>query len=266
MQKECVSRLFNRGGYVLDFSTEKFDTFTQASIGIPLCKKYGLSKGKSLEKYIDEASLHDVQKLLHDLLEYYETYIKATDSPEYESPFLKCKEILSSFPANPGLLALESLKEKFSSGYLKKEIENLVVLQETNPTDAIGKSKELVESSCKAILENLKIPYEKTWDLNVLADKTLETLKLKPKNIEKNVKASKEIHALLGNLRAIVSNVAALRNSYGSGHGKDQSYRGLDSRCAKLAVGCSATFCEFLWNTYELKFLEKHHGHDGKAV
>lgn len=266
MQKEYFFRLFNRGGYVFDFSTERFDAFTQESIGIPLCGKYGLSKGKSFEKYINEAPLRDALKLLSDLLEYYETYMKANDSPKYEPIFLKCKEILSSFSTKTNLFPLESLKEKFSSKYLKNEIDNLLLLQETNPTDAIGKSKELVESSCKAILENLKIPYEKTWDLNVLADKTLETLKLKPKNIEKNVKASKEIHALLGNLRAIVSNVAALRNSYGSGHGKDQSYHGLDSRCAKLAVGSSATFCEFLWNTYELKFLGQHHGHDGKAV
>lgn len=34
---------FNRGGYVLDFSTVDFDTFTHESIGVPLCETYKMS-------------------------------------------------------------------------------------------------------------------------------------------------------------------------------------------------------------------------------
>lgn len=49
MEKEPFLRLFNRGGYVLDFSTERFDDFTQESVDIRLCEKYGSSKGRSLE-------------------------------------------------------------------------------------------------------------------------------------------------------------------------------------------------------------------------
>ena len=44
-----IIALFNRDGYVLNFSTSKFDVFTSNSIGIALCDKFGLSKGKSLE-------------------------------------------------------------------------------------------------------------------------------------------------------------------------------------------------------------------------
>lgn len=40
--------LFNRNGYVLNFSTADFDVFTTNSIGVALCNRYGLSKGKSL--------------------------------------------------------------------------------------------------------------------------------------------------------------------------------------------------------------------------
>ena len=181
-----------------------------------------------------------------------------TLTPEYEPIFQKCKEILSGFSSKTIHPALEGLKKKFSSEYLRQEIDNLIKLQDTNTTDAIGKSKELIESCCKAILDNLNVSYdEKKWDLNDLVDVTLDNLSLKPKSIKKEVKAAETIRSLLGNLRAIVSSVAILRNSYGSGHGKNQSYRGLDSRCAKLAVGCSSTFCEFLWNTYEQRFFKK---------
>ncbi|WP_211367464.1 abortive infection family protein [Sporomusa termitida] len=57
--------------------------------------------------------------------------------------------------------------------------------------------------------------------------------------------------AILGNLRAIATNLAALRNPYGSGHGKSATYKGLEERHAKLAVGSSITFVNFLWDTHE---------------
>ena len=41
-------KLFNRGGYVLDFSTNDFDVFTLGSIGVALCDKYKMSILKAL--------------------------------------------------------------------------------------------------------------------------------------------------------------------------------------------------------------------------
>lgn len=37
-------------------------------------------------------------------------------------------------------------KEKFNSLYISSQIDEMLKLQDTNPTDTIGKSKELVES------------------------------------------------------------------------------------------------------------------------
>ena len=37
--------LFNRGGYVLNFTTNEFDVFTMGSIGVALCSEYNMSKG-----------------------------------------------------------------------------------------------------------------------------------------------------------------------------------------------------------------------------
>ena len=56
MEKGAFLKLFNRGGYVLDFTTPDFNAFTLDSVGVALCQKYNLSKGKSLIAYIDEAS------------------------------------------------------------------------------------------------------------------------------------------------------------------------------------------------------------------
>lgn len=40
------------------------------------------------------------------------------------------------------------IKDKFNSLYISAQIDEMLKLQETNPTDAFGKSKELVESCC----------------------------------------------------------------------------------------------------------------------
>jgi hypothetical protein len=57
----------------------------------------------------------------------------------------------------------------------------------------------------------------------------------------------------LGNLRGITSGLAELRNPYGSGHGKSANYKGLSERHAKLAIGCSATLVNFIWDCYEFQ-------------
>ena len=58
---------------------------------------------------------------------------------------------------------------------------------------------------------------------------------------------------LLGNLRAIAESLGELRNVYGSGHGKSATYKGLQPRHAKLAVGSAVTLVNFLWDTYQIQ-------------
>lgn len=38
--------LFNRGGWVLDFTISTLDSFTMKSVGVQICARYKLSKGK----------------------------------------------------------------------------------------------------------------------------------------------------------------------------------------------------------------------------
>ena len=44
-----------------------------------------------------------------------------------------------------------------------------------------------------------------------------------------------------------------MRNPFGSGHGKEATYKGLEARHAALAVGSSITFVQFVWETYKSK-------------
>jgi len=262
-------RLYNRGGYVLNFSTNDFDVFTMNSIGVALCEKYNMSKGKSLTAYLNDAPDTDKVKLIKDLFDYYENNFEGEYTPHEESPYFgdfrysynaeyagyyrKCKDIANRVfgTSAPLLQTAEVLKDKFSSEYLSSQIDLMIGMQASNPTEAIGKAKELIESCCKTILDDHKITWDKNWDVGKLAGETVKYLKLMPKDIPDTAPAAEEMKALLGNLRAIATNLAALRNPYGSGHGKSASYKGLEERHAKLAVGSSITLVSFLWDTHE---------------
>ena len=273
VERGMFIKLFNRGGYVLDFSTNDFDTFTMESVGVAVCSKYKMSKGKSLLAYIESAKDSETDKLLHDLFDYYEAHyeseynkgFQSDDEPSFSYPYhppynedyrrlyAKCKEIAGRvFPKRPVSLAsiADNLKEQFSSEYLNAQINTMLSMTESNPTEAIGKAKELIESCCKTILDSREIVWDKNWDVGQLTGETLKTLKLMPKDIPEDAPAATEMRALLGNLRAIATNAAALRNHYGSGHGKSADYKGLSPRHAKFAVGSSITLVEFLWETH----------------
>ena len=261
--------LFNRGGYVLDFTNNTFDVFTTASIGEAIQTKYGMSKGKSLVAYLNEAGDADRTKLLLDLFHHYEDEMEYEYNKDYEDDFnwsstsryderyakvyLKCKEVVDRLEGGTVAItkAAEGLKEKFSSDYLSRQIDLMLQMQVSDPTNAIGMAKELIESCCKTILDELGIAYTKDDDVPQLASKTMDTLNLLPANVNPNDRGADAIKAVLGNLRAIPTKLAELRNPFGSGHGKSASYQGLEVRHAKLAVGSSITFVDFIWSTYE---------------
>ena len=269
IEKGVFLKLFNRGGYVLDFSTADFDTFTMESVGVALCSHYRLSKGKSLNAFINESTDDKSNKLLLDLLNYYESqypnfekerdgindpYSYGTPNDVYGKYYAKCKEIAQRINSNQfSAFAAKSVEEAFSSEYINKQMSIMLENQSTNPTEAIGKAKELIESCCETILERNGITPNKDWKLNQLVDETMKLLEITPKHIPDTAKGATAIKAILGSLRGIATNIAIIRNAYGSGHGKSASYKGLQERHAKLAIGSSVTLVNFLWDSFERK-------------
>ena len=58
------------------------------------------------------------------------------------------------------------------------------------------------------------------------------------------------VKKLLGNLSQMPFQIATIRNKMGTGHGKADSFVGLETRHAKLVVGSASTLCWFLWESY----------------
>ena len=259
MERGVFVDLFNRNGYVLDFTTAGFDSFTLASVGVALCEQYKQSKGKSLISFVQNGDDALVDKLLFDLLAYYEAGFMVNDSEfsdkgkGYLLKYKKCREYAEREKVRESHLAatVQYIGEHFTSEYLKKQAESLVALRMENPTDAIGKSKELIESCCKTILEEMGIVIEKGWEAPTLVKKTMEALDIDANGVDLNGPEGKLVKQILGNLKGVAIGVIEFRNAYGSGHGKSDSFVALPARHAKLAVGSSITFVEYLWETYE---------------
>ena len=257
-EQEAISKLFNYGGYVLDFSTDKFNAFTYKSIGIPLCVNYDLSKGKSLERFFSDASIIDAVQLLKDLLDYYTKLYQGPqkkDGWENDIPYKECLKIIKKHETeNPFIEnSMQTLIEKFNRVYINQLITDMIKTQKNNPTDSIGKAKELIESCCKAILGETYIPIDDKWNMHDLINNTIKALEISPKDIGEDIKSYKIIKPIIGSLRSIAFGIVELRNSYGSGHGKDPNFEELEERYARLAVGSVVTLVNFLLDSYELQ-------------
>lgn len=137
-----------------------------------------------------------------------------------------------------------------SSNWMQTEIKRIQDSVETDPALAIGTAKDLVESCCKAILEELGETPGKGDDLPTLSKKMCKKLGLVPEGIPKEAKGADTVKIILSNLSAITKGIAELRGMYGSGHGRDGKHTGLEPRHARLAASCAIAFVDFATETY----------------
>ena len=142
---------------------------------------------------------------------------------------------------------VEDVKEKFSSEYLKNQIDLMMKMCDKSPTDAIGKSKELIESCCKSILNRLGEFEGNTLKTSQLVKRTMNALNIPDKEEEDTT------GKIIGSLNGLSSGVNELRNQYGTGHGKSEKFKSLSRRHANLSVGASAVLVQYLWDTYLYK-------------
>lgn len=145
------------------------------------------------------------------------------------------------------------IKEILNADYVSQQVNLMETSIEVAPHVSIGLAKELIETCCKSIFQELEQEFDKNWDLGKLMKETTKLLKLTPDDIPNEAKAASSIKQILGSLSAVVQGIAEVRNEYGSGHGKEGKFVGLQPRHAKLAVGAASTLAIYLLETHQLK-------------
>ena len=145
---------------------------------------------------------------------------------------------------------ISRIVEVIDNEYIRRRAKMLFDSLEDDSTATIGKCKELVETACKYILEELNVSSSETEDLIQLNKKVSNALGLAIN--EKNKKIDGAVQVLSG-LISIINGLSSLRNKFGDGHGKERNYIALPKRYGLLAVGCTSTYINFLLDTYEDK-------------
>ncbi|ULG74235.1 abortive infection family protein [Macrococcus brunensis] len=146
---------------------------------------------------------------------------------------------------------LTEVRDKFSSQYIDSQVDIMMKCIESNPSVAIGKAKELIESCAKTILIEVSNGYDKEADLPALAKQAMQVIGLSAKDQDKTNSSGIISAKILGNLSSISHNMAELRNEFGDGHGKESTFISLPPRYARLAVGTASTLVYFMWETYQ---------------
>ncbi|GGN13928.1 hypothetical protein GCM10010967_57690 [Dyadobacter beijingensis] len=132
------------------------------------------------------------------------------------------------------------IRKYIDTDYVNKKIEQMNKAIPNDTDVAIGTGKELLEIICKSILKQKNVDIDKGWTLQQLIKHTTNILDFKPKEADQPDAAERSIKQVLGGIATIVQGVTELRNAYGSGHGKDAEFKGLESKYAKLYVGVVA--------------------------
>jgi len=254
LEKSKLELLFDMsGGWVLNFSDSTFGVFFgdfNIDIHSERYMTIGTSKAKKLRAFWQIENDHLVGETLKAMIKIYESWEVKEEQVELLN---ECKDISTRLLT--GKICLEPLRkyaEKLDLKAIDKQIKRIEKSVEEDPDLAIGTAKELIESCCKTILNELKVPFnERKLDVPQLSKLTQENLSLTPQAIDPDSKGADITKKILGNLGQIAHSMAELRNLYGTGHGKDGKASGLQPRHARLAVTASSALVHFLFETFE---------------
>ena len=241
IEKGYFLRLFNRGGYVLDFSTNDFDAFTLSSIGLALCQHYGLSKGASLTAYCGEADESSIVKLFSDLLEYYEAFCKDKPGEEKNAGvYEKCKEVIKRESGSiqldaPAIIAVNRDYIASIASRANRDVDN------GEYDSGITKARTLLEEVfCYAIEAKGETPSD-SGEIGRLYNQ-VKTLY----NMHQARDMDVRINMLLSGLEKILSAITQMRNESSDAHGVGSNRIRISEHHARLFVNSAITMADFI--------------------
>lgn len=129
------------------------------------------------------------------------------------------------------------IKKYLNTAYVNSKIDVMLTAIHKDTDVAIGTAKELLETVCKSILKQKGEKIDPDWSLSRLIKETSNRLDFRPRVADDPARAEQSIRQVLAGIATIVQGVTELRNAYGTGHGKEADFKGLEAKYAKLLVG-----------------------------
>lgn len=181
------------------------------------------------------------QEEIKKLIEIYNKYLDADGFEIIQTDEISGKPVFSGRQKIIGKAHMVAkkveIKKYLNTAYVNGKITIMTDAIYKDTDLAIGTAKELLETTCKSILRQKDIEINNKWTLAQLVKATTNSLDFTPKEASAPEKAEKAIKQILGGITSIIQGVGELRNGYGTGHGKDANFKGLEIKYAKLLVG-----------------------------
>jgi hypothetical protein len=130
---------------------------------------------------------------------------------------------------------------------VNREMERISASVESDPADAITAARSLLETVCRAALDELGEPFGESDDLPSLYKKTALALKFDAAQHEVVYRQT------LQGLASAVQGLAELRNKLGDAHGHSRAAARPQPRHARMAAGAAMTIATFIVETLQAR-------------
>ncbi|WP_083949566.1 abortive infection family protein [Herbidospora yilanensis] len=140
-----------------------------------------------------------------------------------------------------GAAALDVLLD---ASAIRVELARLERSLDGDPSLAIGKAKNLIEATAKAVLAQKGQPVGSNQNVPTLVKKAMEVLGVHPDQVD--TATSPIVRDILGDLRDIALKIGTLRNKVGDGHGSTSAVTGIAARDSRLAVRAAIAWCAYM--------------------
>lgn len=135
------------------------------------------------------------------------------------------------------------------------DISRALASAKDDPEDAVTAACSLIESVCRSILIELKLPLPAKKDIDGLIRSVQEPLNLSPGRMDLPAEIENDIRQVLGGLTSVAKGIGALRPHAGDAHGREKGFRRIDTRIARLAINAASSIAVFLIDTWD----RQHH-------
>ena len=140
---------------------------------------------------------------------------------------------------------------KLNSEYVQKHIVRIETNIEKDPELSIGASKELVETILKSFLKQQGIKFSNSDNIMKLSKLVFDEIYEISDDGVKIMKITRQIQRAS---IALIQAISEFRNSYGTGHGREEQNYNIDKIYAALIANLSTTIVFFIIQSYEKYF------------
>ncbi len=186
-----------------------------------------------------------------DLVDTYNHYLRADGWELVQVSDISGRPVYGAQKRSPIPSPTRQIEQTVVAGdfhYLDQQIRRMHgAIAAGDPDLAIGTAKELVETVCKTILQDLNGEFDTSWSLGRMFKAANESLGMSSFGDDAHPEA---VRRITGGLNTVVAGLSELRNEFGTGHGRVASSTSLDGPMARMAVGAASTIAFYLFERY----------------